>query len=72
MLKRLIAALPLFLCLASAFVTMAAEPDMIDVKVQNLYKSRPDGSTGRVLMLTYHGQKQLERGESRDFLEQGR
>lgn len=52
MLKRLIAALPLFLCLASAFVTMAAEPDMIDVKVQNFYKSRPDGSTGRVLMLT--------------------
>ena len=71
MLKRLIAALPLFLCLASAFVTMAAEPDMIDVKVQNLYKSRPDGSTGRVVMLTYHGQKQLEGAKVEIFSSRG-
>ena len=38
----------------------ATNPDLLQVKIHDFYKYRPDGKAGRSIKLVYQGDKKLE------------
>lgn len=59
------------LLLGSLGTWASVQPGLLDVKVGNYYKYRPDRQAGREIMLTYHGDKSLSGAKVEIFSKKG-